>query len=273
MHQSLLDFVDQNRAYWDSLVDAHVASEFYDIPGFLAGKRSLDPMVQAALGAVEGRRLLHLQCHFGQDTLFLAQQGAQVTGVDFAPKAVAAARDLAGRAGLPARFVEGNVLDLDLGEQFEIVFSSWGAIGWLPDLAAWGRTIARHLAPGGRFVLVEGHPILWMMGESYPPTLKYDYSSFVGGTGAPIVEEAGGEGYAGAEKRLPSFGWNHSLTEVFGALVGAGLRVRRFEEGYGVPWEPWPGMVKVGRYWELPPEIPRFPLAYLLEVEKPAGPS
>lgn len=265
----LQNFVLQNKAYWDSLVEAHVKSDFYDVPGFLAGTKALDPLVQVALGDVAGKQLLHLQCHFGQDTLFLARQGAQVTGVDFSPRAVQSAQWLAQQAGLEARFVEGNVLEVDLKTQFDIIFSSWGAIGWLPDLRTWGQTVARHLRPGGRFVLVEGHPILWMMGETFPPTLKYNYSSFIGGQGEPIVEEAGGEGYAGASKKLPSYGWNHSLTEVMGALIAAGLRIVHFEEHDRVPWEPWPGMQKSGVYWVLPEDIPKFPLSFVLEVQRP----
>lgn len=268
-----VDYVKANRTYWNSLVDHHVASEFYDVAGFLSGRKSMDPMVTEALGAVDGKRVLHLQCHFGQDTLFLAQRGAVVTGVDFSEKAVIAARNLAQQAGLEGRFVEGNVLDLDLGERFELVFSSWGAIGWLPDLAAWGRTIARHLEPGGRFVLVDGHPILWMMGESYPPTLKYDYSSFEGPTkGAPIVEEVGGSGYAGAPKDHESYGWNHGVGEILGALLQAGLQVVRWKDLYAVPWEPWPGMRKGDRYWEMPAGNPQFPLAFVLEVRAPVNP-
>ena len=257
--------VARNRTYWDHLVDLHVPSTFYDVEGFVAGRRDIDPVVAAALGDVAGKRLLHLQCHFGLDTLAMARRGARVVGLDFAPRAVVAARELAVRLGLDARFEEGDVLSADLGEQFDVVFSSWGAIGWLPDLRPWAATVARHLAPGGRFVLVEGHPILWMMGETLPPEVKYPYA-----VGEPIVEESKDGSYAapGAPIPHPNYGWNHAMSEVVSVLLGEGLRLVRLEEGDRVPWMAWPGMTQDGVYWRLPPSIPAFPLSMTVEVHR-----
>jgi SAM-dependent methyltransferase len=259
--------VARNRAYWDRLVDLHVPSAYYDVEGFVAGRRDLDPIVAEALGDVAGARVLHLQCHFGMDTLSLARRGARVTGLDFSPRAVAEARTLAARMAIPdARFVESDVLTADLGERFDLVFSSWGAIGWLPDLRPWAATVARHLAPGGRFVLVEGHPVLWMMGETLPATVKYDYAG-----GTPIVEEGKDGTYAapGQPVTLPNYGWNHAFAEILGSLLGEGLVVTRFEEGERIPWQAWPGMVPEGRYWRLPDGHVRFPLSFTLEVRAP----
>lgn len=258
--------VARNRQYWDHLVDLHVPSDFYDVEGFVAGRTDIDPVVAEALGDVGGLRVLHLQCHFGLDTLAVARRGARVTGLDFSPRAVAAASALAARLELPARFVEGDVLTTRLGETFDLVFSSWGAIGWLPDLGAWAATVAAHLAPGGRFVLVEGHPILWMMGETLPAVPKYDYA-----VGEPIVEEPKDGTYAAPNARVPhpNYGWNHAMSEVIGALLGQGLRLVRFEEGDRVPWQPWPGMVEERPYWRLPPDAVKFPLSMTVVVELP----
>lgn len=258
--------VSQNRAYWDHLVGLHVPSAFYDVEGFAAGRQDIDPLVMDALGAVEGLRVLHLQCHFGLDSLALARRGAQVTGLDFSPKAVEAARALASRLAISARFVEGDVLSADLGEQFDLVFSSWGAIGWLPDLRPWAATIARHLAPGGRFVLVEGHPILWMMGEALPPVPTYPYAG-----GEPIVEPPKDGSYAapGAKIPHPNYGWNHAVSAIVNALLGEGLVLQRLDEGDRIPWQAWPGMDQQGKYWRLPNDAVSFPLSLTVAAGRP----
>lgn len=243
----------------------HVPSAFYDVDGFVAGRRDLDPVVAEALGEVAGKRVLHLQCHFGMDTLALARRGAVVTGLDFSPAAVAAAHALAERMAIPARFFEADVMSANLNERFDLIFSSWGAIGWLPDLRPWAATVSRHLAPGGRFVLVEGHPILWMMGETLPAAVKYAYA-----VGDPVVEPPKDGTYAAPAAAVPheNYGWNHAMSEVIGVLLGEGLRLVRFAEGDKVPWEAWPGMVQDGVYWRLPESQIAFPLSMTIVVER-----
>lgn len=259
--------VAANRRYWDHLTGFTVPSAMYDVEGFLAGRKDVDPIVADAVGDVAGKRLLHLQCHFGMDTLAFARRGADVTGVDLSPRAVAEAVRLAERAGLAARFVEADVLDVDLGARFDVIFSSWGTIGWLPDLAPWADTILRHLAPGGRFVLVEGHPTLWMFGETLPAHVKYDY---FGGEPIETAPRTGFYADTTAEIPMSEYGWNHSFAEVLGVLLARGLRVTRLDEGDRIPWQAFPELVPVGRYWALPPGTPRFPLSYTLRVERPA---
>ena len=162
------DRIRLNRSWWDERVAIHMAGEFYDVGGFLAGRSSLRPFETAEMGSVAGCRLVHLQCHFGLDTLSWARKGALVTGVDFAPSAVAAARDVARRAGITAEFAEAAVYDaataLD-GRAFDVVYTSIGSIIWLPDLSRWASTVARLLAPGGRFYMAEFHPFSVVLGE------------------------------------------------------------------------------------------------------------
>ncbi|HLK44205.1 MAG TPA: class I SAM-dependent methyltransferase, partial [Thermoleophilia bacterium] len=149
-----------NRAMWDARVPVHVASDFYNVEGFRRGELSIAPFEPAELGDVAGRRLVHLQCHFGLDTLSLARLGADVTGVDFSPVALDEARRLADETGLLARFVEATVdraRDV-LDGNFDIVYTSWGVLVWLPDLGGWARTIAGLLRPGGFVYLVDEHP-------------------------------------------------------------------------------------------------------------------
>ncbi|NJO67654.1 MAG: class I SAM-dependent methyltransferase, partial [Rhodospirillales bacterium] len=156
-----------NRRVWDEWARINAASDFYDMAAFRAGETSLKPIELEEVGPVAGKSLLHLQCHFGQDTLSWARMGAKVTGVDLSPEAIRRAQALAGELGIDARFICSDVLALDaLGEEtFDIVFVSYGALIWLPDLDRWARTVARHLKPGGMLHLVEFHPMIMMLDD------------------------------------------------------------------------------------------------------------
>lgn len=239
-----MDYLSLNRARWDALTAAHLTSDFYDLPGFKAGRTSLKPPELGAVGEVQGQSLLHLQCHFGQDTLSWARLGAQVTGVDFSGAAIEAARALADELALSARFVACDLYDTPqhLAETFDVVFTSYGTIGWLPDLDRWAAVVARHLKPGGRFVMIDFHPVLWMFDAAFE---HFAYSYF---NVAPIITHEDGSYAAGADTPAPTqeVGWNHSLGELLGALHGAGLRLDWFEE---YPYSVWPcfaDMIAVG---------------------------
>ena len=232
---SAADAVASNRALWDAWTRVHCASPFYDVPGFLAGRDPLNRIETAELGDVTGKRFLHLQCHFGLDTLGWARRGARVTGVDFSPEAIATARKLAEEAGLQATFVESDIYALrehGLGE-FDIVHTSYGVLGWLPDLRGWAETIAAHLAPGGLFHLVENHGVALMLDDD-GLSIRWPYL----GTGAPIRIETEGS-YAAPLPGPPlvEYGWAHGLGEVITALVEAGLRIAWVRE---YPRSPYP---------------------------------
>jgi len=243
-----------NQSAWDSRVDVHAQSRFYDVEGFLAGKSSLTPMEQRLLGDVNGKSLLHLQCHFGLDTLSWARQGARVVGVDFSGKAVTLARRLTEESGLSerAQFVECNVYDTraHVAETFDIVFSSFGVVGWLPDLRPWAQVIRESLRPGGRFVLVEFHPYVWM--SQVGPDLSIRYPYFNRGA----ISEEGSGTYAERSAKLSyrEHGWNHPLADVMSALLDEGLRLEQFAEYDYSPFDIFPGMVR--RDNSVPPRLP-----------------
>jgi SAM-dependent methyltransferase len=219
---------DVNRALWDGWTEIHAASSFYDVAAFRAGASTLKPIERAQVGDVAGRRLLHLQCHFGLDTLSWARLGAQVTGVDFSERAITLARSLAQESGVEAEFVCANVYDLPdrMAGAYDIVFSSYGVIAWLPDLAAWARVIARMLRPGGTFHLVELHPLLGMLSDD-GRTLQLPYFH----TREPERYQVRGS-YAdpAAPFEHEAREWSHSLSEVIEALLAAGLTIRSFRE-------------------------------------------
>jgi 2-polyprenyl-3-methyl-5-hydroxy-6-metoxy-1,4-benzoquinol methylase len=221
------DYIEINRSLWNKRTPYHFDSKFYDVPGFLAGKNSLHEIEIALLGDLKGKRILHLQCHFGQDTLSLARLGAEVTGVDLSEVAIQKARDLAEEMGLEARFIASDIFELEqhLQEHFDLVFTSYGVIGWLPDLLPWGELIAQYLSPGGQFILAEFHPMVWMFGEDLK---KLDYSYF---NKQLFIENTSGS-YAGSEVAVhqEAYNWNHALADVITAILQAGLTLEDFQE-------------------------------------------
>jgi 2-polyprenyl-3-methyl-5-hydroxy-6-metoxy-1,4-benzoquinol methylase len=191
-----MNYLEMNRAGWNAKTPVHVNSAFYDMPGFLAGNTSLKDLELGLLGDVKGKRVLHLQCHFGQDSLSLARMGAHVTGVDFSDVAIEKATSLAAELQLDATFIHSDVYSLKehLSGSFDIVFTSYGTIGWLPDLKLWADIVQYFLKPGGQFVMVDFHPVVWMFDERFQ-SVTYSYFN----TG-PIVERSEGT-YADRDKQ------------------------------------------------------------------------
>ena len=232
---------NSNRALWNAMTEVHFGSKFYDVESFVAGRNSLSQLEIDLLGDVRGKQLLHLQCHFGQDTLSIARMGANVTGLDLSDVAIEKAKVLADRCGSKAEWICANVIDPQpsLEQKFDIIFSSYGTIGWLPEVKNWARNISRYLKPGGKFVFVEFHPVIWMFDNEFS---RIEYSYF---NRHPIVEMQKG---TYAEKDAPiemeSHGWNHSLADVIAALLDAGLRLDRFMEHDGSPHDCFPDMMQ-----------------------------
>ncbi|MBK9537844.1 MAG: class I SAM-dependent methyltransferase [Flavobacteriales bacterium] len=223
---------EANRVLWNARTPHHLASRMYDVESFVAGRNSLTALELELLGDVAGKRILHLQCHFGQDTLSLARMGAQVTGLDISDVAIAEAKKMTERCGLQAEWILSNVIDHrpELDGLFDIVFTSYGTIGWLPDLGPWAANIQRYLKPGGRLVFVEFHPVMWMFDNGFT---RIAYSYF---NDELIKEEEEGtyaERTAGI--KLPTYSWNHPLGDVLGTLLDKGLRLERFVELDGSP--------------------------------------
>ncbi len=263
-----MDPFEANRALWNARVPHHLTSRMYDVEGFVAGRNSLTDLELELLGDVRGQRVLHLQCHFGQDTLSLARLGAVVTGLDISDAALEEARKLAARCGLDARWVLSNVVDhqLALDDAFDLVFSSYGTIGWLPDLAPWAANIRRYLRPGGRFVFVEFHPVVWMFDNDFTQ-VAYSYFN------REVIKEEDEGTYAerAAPIKLPSYSWNHGLGEVLGALQQQGLRVERFTELDGSPHDCFANTVQgPDGLYRIKGMEGKLPMVYGLVATKPA---
>ncbi|MBN1319301.1 MAG: methyltransferase domain-containing protein [Thermoleophilia bacterium] len=275
------DLVGANRDLWDGWTELHVPSEFYDVEGFKAGRDTLDEVelkgVLEAVGDVKGKSLLHLQCHFGLDTLSWARHGARVTGVDFSEKAVAHARRLAQELDIDARFVCADVTDTAavLGElqggQFDVVFTSHGTITWLPDLHPWARTVAGALKPGGIFFIADSHPFTWMFDEEATgPELVFRYDYF--GQEALRFEEKGSYAVPDSDFRGVSYSWQHSFEEIVTSLAEAGLTILSIREYPHLAWRWFPWMVESedGTY-RLPEDMPQIPLMFSLRATRPSA--
>jgi SAM-dependent methyltransferase len=260
------DYLHMNRALWNARVPVHVGSRSYDVAGFLRNPCCLTEIEREMLGEVRGRSALHLQCHFGMDTISLATLGARAVGLDFSEVAIAEARRLAAATGAAATFVCADVYETRkvVREQFDLVFSSFGAIGWLPELTTWAGVVADSLRPGGRFVFAEFHPMLMTFADDFSE-IQYSYFNR-----EAIVEETAGT-YAdpAAVIDLPSVGWNHPLAEVLGALLAAGLRLTRFQEDDYSPFGCFRNMVETapGRHMIRGREG-KLPMFYALEAVK-----
>jgi SAM-dependent methyltransferase len=266
-----------NQRLWDAWTAVHAAGEFYDLAGFREGGIRIRPYEIAALGDVTGKSLLHLQCHFGLDTLSWARLGAIVTGVDFSPAAIRLARELAADIGITdARFSESNVYQLPvrLADAFDIVYTSRGVLGWLPDIRGWARVVARFVRPGGRFYISEAHPVIQVFeSEGVGPRelrLQYPYWEH----GDPLIFDVHGS-YADRDAELGAehteHGWDHGLGEIVSALIDAGLRIDRLEEQ---PFLEWPADFLVERepgsgVYVLPDGPGELPLMFSLLASKP----
>jgi SAM-dependent methyltransferase len=263
----MLDYLSANRQYWNTLAAQHYESDFYNNAAFLQGKSSLNEIELNLLGGdLRGSKALHLQCHFGQDTLSLARLGAEVTGIDLSDVAITKARELARRTQLSARFLESDVQRIDevLGdERFDLVFSSYGTIGWLPELTRWAQLIAQYLKPGGRFVFAEFHPAVWMMDEQFTH-LKYSYFN------REAIYEEPEESYGGAkvEQGQGNYSWNHDLGEVLTAILNAGLRLTYFSEYDYSPYDCFARTVSSADGYQIDGLAGKLPMVYALEAVK-----
>lgn len=263
-----------NRARWDELVPIHLRSPDYRVAAFKAGEDHLHPIEAAEIGAIAGKRLLHLQCHFGLDTLCLARRGAVVTGLDFSPAAIAAARSLAAETGIPAGFVDGNLYDAPtlLAERFDIVYVSWGALNWLPDISRWANVVADMLETGGFLYLLEGHPAAMALAQEGPaaPILPtYDYFQHP----EPLVSFAP-TSYTGDPDPVAHtemHEWIHPLGAVVTALIEAGLVLDWLREHDRVAWQLFPCLEEGSDHmWRMPAGRPSLPLAYSIRARRPA---
>ncbi len=219
---------EHNRESWNELTTLHANSIFYDIDSFKKGKTSLNHIEIKELGDIKGKKLLHLQCHFGMDTLSLARQGAEVVGVDISDISIQKATELSNELKLSARFVRSNIYDIEsvLNETFDIVYTSYGAINWLNDLDKWAKIISRYLKPNGIFYMVEFHPFIYTLNNNSEISDSYFKSQAL----ETAVEKSYTDRSKVSNENLKHVEWHHSLSEVLNSLITNGLKIEFLNE-------------------------------------------
>lgn len=263
-----------NRDHWDEVTPIHVASTMYDVDAFKAGRSTLKRIELRELGDVRGRTLLHMQCHFGMDTLSWAREGAVVTGIDYSEAALEQARSLAAACGIDARFLLSNVYELpgNLDGAFDIVFTSYGALNWLPDLSRWAEIAAHFVRPGGTFYVAEFHPIV-MIFDDDPGVddLRVRWPYFP--SDKPLRWEGYGD-YTDRSAKLEhdvTYEWPHPTSEVVTALIDAGLRIEFFHEFPYTSYPVFPFLEPIDeRMYRLTKHDGSIPLLYSIKATKDA---
>lgn len=234
------NFLEINRKAWNNRVGVHLQSDFYELDLFLKGKSSLPSLDIELLGDIRGKSILHLQCHFGMDTLSMARMGAEVIGVDFSEVAIEKAKQLSEELNVAANFICCDVMDLSkcLKETFDIVYTSYGVINWLPDLDQWGKIISNMLKPLGKLIMIEFHPVLWTLDEQFKE-IKYPYSQK-----EPFVVDEPTYTDNGEKTVDRTITWNYGLSETINGLIQNGISIQEFNEYYYSPFNLSANMVE-----------------------------
>ncbi|WP_157246157.1 class I SAM-dependent methyltransferase [Nonomuraea typhae] len=261
---SEIDYLTVNRANWNERVPIHLASDFYDVPAFKSGRDAIRGFELAEVGEVSGRDLVHLQCHFGLDTLSWARHGARVTGLDFSDTAIEAARALAAETGIPARFEAGDVYGapVTLGQTYDIVYTGIGALVWLPDLTRWAETVRALLRPGGFLYLAEFHPFADILDDETGSKVTHDYFH----AGPQIWDDPHSYTGEGTVSSSTSVQFQHGLGEVVTAVAGAGLRVEFLHEHDHTLFRRFATLEERDGAHRQPEGGPRLPLMYSLKA-------
>ncbi|MEO6611624.1 MAG: class I SAM-dependent methyltransferase [Chitinophagaceae bacterium] len=273
------EYFEANKALWNQRTAVHKDSSFYNLEGFKKGETVLTSVELKELGDVKGKKMLHLQCHFGMDSLDWARRGAEVTGVDLSDAAIKEARQLNDESGMNAKFICCNVYDLHpqhtrssatpslegLGEVFDIVFTSYGVVGWLPDLEKWAEIISYSLKPGGIFYIAEFHPVVWMFDDGFTH-IKYFYEN----RELIVTENYGTYTDRQADIKGKEYSWNHSISEVLNALIKAGLQIEFFNEFMHSPYPCFSNTVQGDDgNWYIKGMEGKIPMMYSIRAFKP----
>lgn len=275
------DLHEENRLSWNEATKAHNSHKRDQAKFLREGGSTLYPEELSLLGDIRGKKLVHLQCNSGQDTLSLAALGAEVTGVDISDEAISFATQLSADSGIPGTFVRSDVYDYLASvpeASFDIAFCSYGAICWLSDIRRWGQGVARLLRPGGVFVTVDAHPFMMVLGEQLE--LKYQYSGgvavtdpgvhdYVAAAGEVLTPSGWQPGVSDFKNPHPDHSFQWGMGELLMALVEPGLRIERFVEYPFTKWRAFPAQV-VGpdKNFYLPETMPQIPHMFGLVASK-----
>ena len=260
------NYIEINRHSWNNRTESHLKSDFYNLEGFLEGETSLNSIELDILGDVKGKTILHLQCHFGQDTISLNRLGAETVGVDLSDKAIESAIKIAKETNSSSQFICCNLYDLEkhLDKKFDIVYTSYGTITWLPDLNEWGKIISNFLKPKGKFIFVEFHPVVWMFDDNFEK-IGYNYFNV-----EPIIETESGT-YADKKANISQANvtWNHSMSEVITSLLKNSLEIIDLKEYDYSPYNCFNNTIEITpKKYRIKHLGDKIPMVYSIVAEK-----
>lgn len=267
----MAQFYNENKKAWDEFARIHFQSDHYRVKEFLKGESSLKTIELEELTDVKGKTLIHLQCHFGLDTLSWAREGAIVTGVDFSKEAIELAKTLAQKASINAKFIESNIYDIPekINEKFDVVYTSFGVICWLHDIKKWAEIIASLLKPGGTFYFAEFHPFAMVFDDEHKKELTLRYNYFH--NPEPMKFEIEGT-YADKNAKIDQkteYEWAHSMSDIINAIINAGLKIDFVNEYPFTCYEAFPFTEKDSDgYWRLKNQKAEIPLIFTLKARK-----
>ncbi|CAG7657490.1 class I SAM-dependent methyltransferase [Paenibacillus allorhizosphaerae] len=268
---NLENMIHKNLLRWNEITSIHEKSAFYDVAQFKAGACTLKSIELEEVDDVKGKSLLHLQCHFGLDTLSWARLGARVTGIDLSDEAVTLAQSLNDELGLDARFICSDVYKTPAAlnhEKFDVVFTSYGVLCWLADIEAWARIISDCLKPGGTFFIAEGHPVENIL-EWDNEALKVAYPYF----DPEPIECSSETSYADRTTKVSNtdtYQWQHSLGSIVCALIDAGLTIESLKEYPFSSYEKYPGYMELCEdgWWRFKSKELNAPLLFSIKATK-----
>lgn len=257
-----------NKAHWNKLTDIHKSSSFYDVESFKKGKNTIPKLELDEIGDVKGKSLLHLQCHFGMDTLSWARLGVKTTGVDLSDSSIAYAKELSEEINVPAKFICSDIYDLSsvLSDKFDIVYTSGGVLCWLSDLSKWSQLISNYLKHDGFFYIREEHPFANMYDHEFQ--LKTDYC-FNTNTPEHVIPK-GSYANRKAVIETTSYQWHHTIDEIINSLISAGLKIEFFHEFSFIGYARFGDLMeqdKNGWFWFKDRKV-KIPLTFSLKATK-----
>jgi 2-polyprenyl-3-methyl-5-hydroxy-6-metoxy-1,4-benzoquinol methylase len=269
MSSDLSESEKGNRAFWDEVAPVHRSS--YDIESLLKGISLIDDFQKREFYPVEGKDLIHLQCHIGTDTLSLALDGARVTGVDFSHRSIEIARELAGRLNVEAEFIEANVLDLPAAIQrkYDVVYTSKGVLPWIGDIGRWAKSVSHLLAPGGVFYLLELHPVLGIFDDTRKDALVVRHGYFHRDEPDRFDDDHPDYSDSAYIPASPTFEWTWPISDVVNALVQNGLDIELLNEHDKLFYKGLPAMTQAeDGWWVIEGLEGKVPLAYSIRARR-----
>lgn len=260
------DYLKANQAWWNKATSVHANSKLYGVEEFKKGKSNLNTIELEELKDVKGKTLLHLQCHFGMGTISWVREGAIATGVDLSDESIKLAKKLSEEVGVPVDFICSDLYNLPevLNKKFDIVFTSYGVLAWLPDIKKWAKVVSHFLKEGGTFYIAEIHPLTNIFSKDFKITDSYFKKD-------PYIEGSGPD-YADEHINIESktFEWTHPLGNIVSALTGEGLKIEFLHEFPFTVYDQFPGLLKEdGKgYWKFKDQNIEVPLLFSIKACK-----